>query len=386
MDFGNGDDSYTVTSETSWLGRIGNSIVGALFGVLFLIGGPWLLWWNEGNQLREMNALNQAQSAYVESVPDKLDPANEGRLIHVVGTLTSPEHPRDSEFGVEAENQLRLLRHVKMYQWHETSETSTDNHVGGGQTKTTTYRYDKIWSENEINSSSFHNGNGHHNPSMPVKTARFDLETATLGAYQINQEMISKFSDFQTHVPSNSKAPRDFVQTPNGFYRGNDPSDPRIGDLEITYSSVPLQTVSVLAAQRQNLLVHFVGDQGVKVGMIKSGNHLADEMIQQEKRNTSNFAWILRGVGLVINFIALMLLMGPFTALAAFIPLFEDLAEFASAIVAIPVSIALSATVIAIAWFSYRPIIGACMIGVVVLCVFGLTRLRRKREVARYHA
>ena len=42
-----------------------------------------------------------------------------------------------------------------MYQWKEESHSESQDNLGGSETTTTTYPYDKIWSDSPIDSSYF---------------------------------------------------------------------------------------------------------------------------------------------------------------------------------------------------------------------------------------
>src|ERR1700736_4632949 len=58
-DFGSGGgDSVTEVTTTSWLQRILQSFVGALIGILMVVGSVILLWWNEGRAVEAIRALD----------------------------------------------------------------------------------------------------------------------------------------------------------------------------------------------------------------------------------------------------------------------------------------------------------------------------------------
>ena len=39
--------------------KIGNSIVGVIIGIICLIGGTGLLWWNEGNNVKNIKTTDE---------------------------------------------------------------------------------------------------------------------------------------------------------------------------------------------------------------------------------------------------------------------------------------------------------------------------------------
>ena len=77
-----GGDSVTEVTTTGWLQRLGQSIVGALFGLVLVIGSIVLLSWNEGRAVEAIRALDQGARQVVEVKADALDTAAEGKLVH----------------------------------------------------------------------------------------------------------------------------------------------------------------------------------------------------------------------------------------------------------------------------------------------------------------
>ncbi|MBQ4430052.1 MAG: primosome assembly protein PriA, partial [Synergistaceae bacterium] len=109
--------AYTVTENKSWFKRIGESFAGILTGIILIIVGTWLLWWNEGRTFNTAGAIKEAELV-TEDVQDisRLDPALEGKLIHATGRADTKDTVRDPLFGVEA-TALNIERDAKFYQW-----------------------------------------------------------------------------------------------------------------------------------------------------------------------------------------------------------------------------------------------------------------------------
>src|SRR5512140_251368 len=100
--------------------RLVESIKGVLIGIVFFIGAFPLLFWNEGRAVQTAKSLAEGDAAVVHV--EKLDPGNEGKLVHVSGEAKTDEILADDEYGVMA-NALRLARRVEMYQYFEKSES-----------------------------------------------------------------------------------------------------------------------------------------------------------------------------------------------------------------------------------------------------------------------
>lgn len=138
-------DEYTEVTTQSWGSRIGGSFKGILVGVLMVVAAFVVLFWNEGRAVQTAKSLKEGAGAVVSVQAQTVDPANNGKLVHVSGTATTKETLRDGEFMVSAQG-LRLRRVVQMYQWQERSRSETKKKLGGGTETVTTYTYSKIWS------------------------------------------------------------------------------------------------------------------------------------------------------------------------------------------------------------------------------------------------
>src|SRR4051812_24046637 len=100
---------FTTTTRTGFFGRIGNSFLGVLLGPIVVIGAIWLLSWNEGRAVQAIEGLKFAQASLVESPLNPL-PANEGKLVHVVGKAEASEAIDDSDVGTSFSGQVGVAR------------------------------------------------------------------------------------------------------------------------------------------------------------------------------------------------------------------------------------------------------------------------------------
>ena len=87
---------------------------------------------------------------------DKAYESENGTLFHTQGKLKTETGVKDKAWDLNIEG-LALKIDVEMYQVKENKDTKTEDKIGGGQTKTTEYTYEDVWSDSEINSSSFKN-------------------------------------------------------------------------------------------------------------------------------------------------------------------------------------------------------------------------------------
>src|SRR5258708_9803942 len=122
-DFGGGNDSVTETTTTGWLQRILGSLVGALIGILLVIGSLCLRWGNEGRAVEAIRALDQGAHHLVEVNSAAVDGAADGKLVHLSGIVQTSKSPRDGSFGIRGDNLLLLHRPGRIVQ--TTEHTST---------------------------------------------------------------------------------------------------------------------------------------------------------------------------------------------------------------------------------------------------------------------
>lgn len=130
-DFEGGDFSEVTTEN--FMGRMGNSCCGVGVGIiLFLLAGP-LIWWNEGRAVFTRDAINAGMANVVEADCSRLDPANEGKLIHFACELEGLSSFSALGGVVSVNESIFLATEVSMYQWTETSRKQTSNTAAGGK-------------------------------------------------------------------------------------------------------------------------------------------------------------------------------------------------------------------------------------------------------------
>ena len=176
-------DSFTETTTTSWFSRILNSIKGVLFGLVLIIGTCVLLFWNEGRAVQTAKSLAEGSGLVVDVAPASVDPAMEGKLIHVSGDARAQAPLVDPEFGVSTVA-LKLDRKVEMLQWKQEEHSETRKNLGGSEETVTTYSYSKVWSDEAIDSQRFKRVSDHVNPPMRYRSSSLVARDAAIGAYR----------------------------------------------------------------------------------------------------------------------------------------------------------------------------------------------------------
>jgi len=334
---------------------------------------------NEGRAVEAISALNQGLHQVVEASPDTVLPANDGKLIHLTGPISTATPARDPVFGVTGEGLLRLSRKVEMYQWKEDTSTSTSESMGGTKTTQTTYSYHRVWSESLIDSSEFHHPSGHANPSMPITSARFDSSASMLGAYHVDPGVLDEISDF-TPFEAAIASPLPGYQAQGGaFYRGQDAANPAIGDLRVNFEAVPSQVFSVVAAQVAGTLTPYHAANGYEIALVKPGALTSAALFAEKRQEERILTWVLRGVGFIVMVIAFALVAGPVATLFAVVPFLEGIVEAGTFLVALTFAVPVTLATIAIAWAAHRPLIGGALLAAALVSLILLSRLHKPK-------
>ena len=119
-------DQHSVTEDitpTSFFGALTSAIKGVATGGAMFVAAPCLLLWNECNTVAVEAMIGKAESACTENVSaSKVDKANEGKCVHMIGDTKSKATLKDSEIGISAKGAIKLHRSPEMYQWKETKK------------------------------------------------------------------------------------------------------------------------------------------------------------------------------------------------------------------------------------------------------------------------
>jgi len=385
------DDSYTEVTEQSWGSRISGSLKGIVFGLILIAVSVWLLFSNEGRAVKRAKSLEEGAGVVVSVPAHQVNPANEGKLVHVTGQAETPEILSDPEFGVAA-NALHLERRVEMYQWKENEDRDTEKKVGGGTRTTTTYSYEKVWSDALISSGSFKQSAEHQNPgSFPYSSRKWSASRVTVGAFRLSPSLLQRLSDFQPlSVGSASSAPTDIQWKTQvrdgGYYVGQDPTRSQIGDLRIRFAYVPPGPVSLVAQQVGSSFSPYQTRAGGTVELLRSGTASADAMFAAAQQSNKVLTWMLRGGGFLLMFFGLSLVFKPLSVAADVLPFLGNLVSAGTGFISFFIALFVSLTVIAVAWLFYRPLLAivliALAVAVVVLIVRRVRKVKGKSEPA----
>lgn len=380
------EGSFTETTTRSWGSRLGGAFTGILVGLLLIPGACWLLFWNEGRAVATARALTEGAGSVVSVSADRPDPARERRLVHVTGPLVVTATLTDGDTGVSVQGAAVLSRQVEMFQWRESSSSSTSTNLGGSQTTQTTYSYTRVWSESAINSGQFRQPGGHANPAMALTSRSLAAPEASLGGFRLAEPQLRMLSPTEVVAPGETiprpVAGRRAQVVGQTIFVGNDPNNPVVGDLRITYRAARPAMVSIVAQQQGQGFAAYTTGNGQTLQLVTAGTRTAAEMIQAAEAENAILTWILRVVGVVLVFVGFSMIFAPIRVLADVVPIFGSIVGFGTGLISGVLTLVVAPLVIAVAWFAHRPIMAAIVLAVGVAMAFGLSRLRRARAPA----
>ena len=188
--------AYTETTTTGYGTRVGRSFKGILSGLLFVVAGTVLLWWNEGRAVKTDKMLNEAEKVCIDMEnPSKISQEYEGELVCATAMATTDEVLADREFGF-SENAIGLRRRVEYFQWVENAHSESEDKLGGKEVTTTTYAYTQEWSSRPIDSGQFHDPayQGKNFVVTQYEDTEQWAENVNFGAYKLNESLIHSIS------------------------------------------------------------------------------------------------------------------------------------------------------------------------------------------------
>lgn len=354
--------------------RIGNSFKGIIGGFILIAIGVVLLWWNEGNNVKNLKTTAEMEKTVIDVKSDKVNSKNDGKLVATHGKLINEKELTDETFGITIKTPI-MKRVVEVYQWVEDSDTDDNGN--------TTYSYKKEWSDELVDSSEFHR-DGHDNPKEKLyEDKTLTSDDVKVGAFSLSSDQIEKLSTKGEYTDYNQEKVDTLNLKISGKYLTNseDLENPQIGDVKVYFVYNVSKDVSVLAVQSDNSFVDFVSKAGKKVNRIMDGSHSGVDMINGIKKEDKFLKWILRLLGVILCVGGFGAILKPISAITSFVPILGSLVGAAVGLVAFILGLCLSLIVIAIAWIRFRPILGISLLAIVViLMVFLIIRSKKTKE------
>ena len=418
-----------IVDNPSWIQRLGSSFRGVLIGLVLFVAGFPILFWNEGRAVDTAKRLKEGAGAVVDVPADKIDAANEGKLVHVSGKADTQDVLSDDVFGVSA-TALRLKRTVEVYQTVEHSETKRIKE-GDKTREVTTYSYSNEWCSKPVDSSQYHDAAKRAaNPpaAMPYGDVDKLAANVSLGAFKLSDAHVKRIGGrvpFQ--FPADFKVPE---TVPNGQFQNGTfyvpytasataatPAaqqtssgspllaaaqtasaaaanavvsavvgrsvavSPTPGDVRVMFSVVLPHDVTVVEQQTNGTLAPWAASDGETLSFVRDGIVPAAKIFADAQSANSKITWLLRLAGLLVMYFGLKMVLGPIDTLVDVIPILNSIVAMGTSLAAGLMSGACALLTIGIAWIYYRPLVGIpLVVGGVALLV--MVFLRKKKPAA----
>lgn len=386
--------AYTVTTNTSYGQRLGGSFKKILTGLLLLVVGTVLLFWNEGRTVKTAKMLKHASKECVH-LPDPatVDPSFDGKMVHVNGFATTDEVLTDSYFGVFG-TAVKLIRSVEYYQWVEHSSTTTKDKIGGGQETTTTYTYSKEWVSSPVNSSSFadpdYQGRNTVLENVPDETQV--AKKVTLGAYTLPAGLIAQMnSDVPFQVEGNADfginkmaagQPERYHVRGNMVYIGKDMNVAEIGDVRISFSQVLPADVSILSKVVGSTFEPYKDKNGYSLCTLVTGTESMENMFEGEKSANKTTAWILRILGIILVYAGFKSMFEFLVTLLKVLPFLATIMNLGVSVVCGVLAAVWCLVVIALGWIWYRPVLGILLLAAACAIIWYFSKKGKEKGPA----
>lgn len=375
-------------TSTSWFSRLGGALTGAVFGLLLLIVSIVALFWNEGRAVATYKSLNEALSIVVTADAKQIDPALDGKLVHIESDVTPAADVVDADTGITASGVIGLARNVEMYQWVETQSSATEKKLGGGEETVTTYSYATEWSGSAQDSSTFKEPQGHENPQFWLPSAETLVDVAQLGAFKVAGSQIASVGVRQAMPITDETAaeasaalgyPGEGRSVMQALYFGADEKAPQIGDTKISFEKIVLPEVSIVGMQDGDSLTNYTTQNGYTLFLLAAGREPSAKMFADSQANNAVLTWVIRAAGTVGLFVGFGLILRIFSVIGDVIPFVGSLIAFGTGLISFVMALAVGAIVIAIGWFAVRPLLSLGLIAVVGAIVWAYAKYGRKK-------
>lgn len=221
---------------------------------------------------------------------------------------------------------------------------------------------------------------------MPANSQSWTAKQVTLGAFTLSEALVAKLNKSEDLSAGQSTAealPEAMKKRAKldqgGYFLGEDPASPAIGDAKVTFHVVRPATVSIVARQIGNTFEEYRAKAGDSILLLTYGTVSADSMFKAAEESNAMLTWILRGVGFFMMALGLYLIFNPLVILADVLPFLGSILGAGTAVFAGLIAASLSLVTIALGWLSYRPLLGITLLVVAGAAAGGLIYLSKQR-------
>lgn len=371
-------NQFTDVTTKGFGQRILGSIIGIPIGLLLIVVGIGVLYWNEGRFDLSKIAKDAVEVTATQQPPQDA----QGKLVALKGTVASQEQLGDTY--LTPGNYLALKRTSEEYSWVEKSESQTQGNTGGSETTSTTYTYSTKWADTVADSSQFKHPEGHSNPAKAIPSQTVRVSHASIGNYSLDFGTIDlpALAPVTLSATNAILAPGFNLMPDNTLYMGVNYAAPAVGDTRISYTALNNNfSGTAFGKLSGNSLERYVDGKNHKLYRLFNGSK--QDAIATLHKEFSTMLWTFRGGGTLAVFIGLTMLLGPLTTLLSFFPTLGKIGSAVVATIALPIALVLSGLTILIGMIAHNPLALAASLGIAVLISIFYIRQRSRKLSTR---
>lgn len=331
----------TEVSNIGFFDRIKSAFIGVFVGIILFFGSFIVLYVNEGVQ-KFAEVIARATVLTDGEIVSK-------DVITQTGVAAADAPVLGDDTYIIGGSFLALQRETEVFAWQEIASTRTEEHVGGSQTQTTTYTYEKRWVDVVSDTQNFKEPQGHENMRKTINSRIFFADGVRIGSYPLQVSSSLRIHDYEPLNFSEVIVQQGEV-TDDGKYLfitrngTTEASDPVIGDERIGYSVIRTDgTMTFVGALRDGKLQR--RDRPTAFDLFAGDRETAYRAAQSED---SFRIWMFRLLGFGMMAIGLFLLVNPFIVFLSVIPFFGTVGKFVTLFASVSIALVMSTITIII--------------------------------------
>ncbi|QGJ70254.1 Hypothetical protein PBC10988_19490 [Planctomycetales bacterium 10988] len=312
--------SHTRTSPQ--LGIWGKSLLPVSLASVLLVFCIAVACFHEDRSIADSWGGEEPAHMIVTAPSEGITSLRNGRAVHVTGDLSVKSNLQDETFGLSVPA-VKMRRRVVLYQWEETVANEARSQLGGTIQNVQDARYRKVWHRNIIPSQGFLVKRSPENPkAKTIEDQEYLAKEVQLGDYTL---AISMLDNLQQYKP----LPRKYLQKEKvpaamqasvhpiegGWYIGNNPHVPQIGDMKVMYDVILPGPVTALGQQRSTQLGPWITRFNQRIEFLQQGSYSKAQVVAALPHEDLVQSWSIRvGVWLLMS-LTIFLLMKPLAGL-----------------------------------------------------------------------
>jgi Ran GTPase-activating protein (RanGAP) involved in mRNA processing and transport len=365
-------------------------LLGAVLGLVLVVAAVGGGFYVEHRAINTARSLEQGAAAAITVPADRVDPANEGKLVHVIGKADTSDPATDPELGISAPA-LRLTREVETYQYKENKEEEKKK----DSKPTVTYTYDRVWSKDDP-PKKFSGPKAPTNEPRRHANAKNNAPNIKLGAFTLPPSLIEKIpanEDWPVTADMLEKLPDEVKKVAKvtedgllfvGVDENSNPKNPQIGDERIRFKVAKPQTVSVLSGQSGSTFAPYTPQAGEPIDLIEPGERGAKQMLQAAEASSNALNWILRAACLAVMALGVFLIGRRQVAVSSGLPPETTLHNVGLGVFAVLVGAGLLLIAGGGRWVAFHPLIGAGLLAGGLVALLGTLFVGRMPKVGLF--